>query len=51
MTGTLCLACHGQVSSLDPAVRAVLAERYPADRATGYRAGDLRGAVSVTFVP
>jgi hypothetical protein len=51
MTGTLCLACHGQVSSLDPAVRAVLAERYPADRATGYRAGDLRGAVSVTVAP
>ena len=38
-------------SSLDPAVRAALAERYPADRATGYREGDLRGAVSVTVVP
>ena len=51
MTGKLCLACHGQVSGLDPAVRAALAERYPADRATGYREGDLRGAVSVTVVP
>ena len=25
--------------------------RYPADRATGYREGDLRGAVSVTVLP
>ncbi len=51
MTGTLCLACHGQVANLNPAVRAALAERYPADGATGYREGDLRGAVSVTVVP
>jgi Protein of unknown function (DUF3365) len=51
MTGELCLACHGPASGLDPAVRAALAERYPTDRATGYREGDLRGAVSVTVVP
>jgi hypothetical protein len=42
-----CLACHGDPASLDPAVRAELARRYPEDRATGYRVGDLRGAVSV----
>ena len=42
-----CLACHGDPDSLDPQVRAVLARRYPEDRATGYRVGDLRGAVSV----
>lgn len=29
------------------AVTAALRERYPADRATGYRVGDLRGAFSV----
>ncbi len=51
MTGKLCLACHGTASGLDPAVRAALAERYPKDRATGYREGDLRGALSVTVVP
>jgi hypothetical protein len=28
-------------------VTAVLKEKYPNDRATGYREGDLRGAVSV----
>lgn len=43
----LCLTCHGDVESMDPALRALLASRYPDDRATGYAAGDLRGAVSV----
>lgn len=43
-----CLACHGPASSLSPEVRGVLRERYPKDRATGYRAGDLRGAMSVS---
>jgi hypothetical protein len=42
-----CLPCHGDPASLDPAVHALLARRYPEDRATGYRVGDLRGAVSV----
>lgn len=37
----LCLACHGV--ELSPEVRAELASRYPADQATGYAAGDLRG--------
>ncbi len=42
-----CLACHGPADRLSPPVRALLAERYPADEATGYAAGDLRGAISV----
>jgi len=42
-----CLACHGDPATFDPEVRAVLAKRYPEDRATGYAVGDLRGAVSV----
>lgn len=42
-----CLACHGDPAAMSPEVRDLLAERYPADRATGYRAGDLRGAISV----
>jgi hypothetical protein len=40
-----CLACHGAPASLAPEVKAVLAARYPADAATGYEAGDLRGAL------
>jgi hypothetical protein len=42
LTAPLCLACHGE--SLEPAVAAKLAAAYPSDRATGFRAGDLRGA-------
>ncbi len=42
-----CLACHGDPTTFAPEVRAVLARRYPEDRATGYAVGDLRGAVSV----
>lgn len=37
-----CLACHGQPKE---AVAAALAQRYPDDQATGYRAGDLRGVL------
>lgn len=42
-----CLACHGPASQLAPEVRALLATRYPADSATDYAVGDLRGAISV----
>lgn len=37
----LCLACHGE--AVAPDVATVLAAKYPEDRATGYRVGDLRG--------
>jgi hypothetical protein len=39
----LCVKCHGTATDIDDAVAAVLAEKYPADRAIGYTAGDLRG--------
>ncbi len=42
-----CSVCHG--SSIAPAVRTAIAERYPNDRATGYRAGDLRGAILTSW--
>lgn len=42
-----CLTCHGPASEIPPEVTEILRQRYPDDRATGYRAGDLRGAVSV----
>lgn len=47
VTAPLCLRCHGQADEIEPAVRRVIEEKYPADRATGFRAGDVRGAVSV----
>lgn len=40
-----CLACHGPAETVAPEVRAVLAAQYPADRATGYALGDLRGVL------
>lgn len=47
-TGGVCLACHG--SELSPAVEAALAEHYPTDRARGYQAGDIRGAISIVWL-
>jgi hypothetical protein len=41
----LCTTCHG--TAIVPEVQAVLAERYPADQATGYTVGELRGIVWV----
>ena len=40
-----CLTCHGAPESIAPEVKAAIASRYPADAATGYAAGDLRGAL------
>lgn len=46
--GGMCIECHGPIDRLDPKVRRVLETRYPADQATGYAEGDLRGVVRVT---
>lgn len=40
-----CLLCHGDPASLPAKVKETLAEKYPGDKATGYAAGDLRGAL------
>ena len=42
-----CLACHGPRDSQPPALRAALEHDYPHDAATGYAAGELRGAFSL----
>ena len=42
-----CRACHGPRDQIPPAVRELLARRYPDDQAVDYQAGDFRGAVSV----
>ena len=41
----VCLTCHGEPASLAPEVREALRAAYPDDRATGYKVGDLRGAL------
>jgi len=43
----LCTQCHGPADALRPAVKARLAELYPQDRATGYKVGDIRGAMTL----
>jgi hypothetical protein len=40
-----CLACHG--TDIKPDVKSAIQESYPNDQATGFKAGDLRGAFSV----
>jgi hypothetical protein len=39
----ICAGCHGPADRLESRVRKELAERYPADHATGFRTGELRG--------
>lgn len=41
-----CLACHG--SKIDPKVEEALSGLYPDDKARGYKAGDIRGAFTIT---
>ena len=45
-TGEVCLKCHG--GNVAPEVKAAIGELYPEDQATGFKAGDLRGAFSVS---
>ncbi len=42
-----CLICHGAEADIPAPVRQHLKAQYPFDQATGYRAGELRGAVTI----
>ncbi len=42
-----CLNCHGDREIL-PEVSELIKQKYPNDKATGYKVGDLRGAISIT---
>ncbi len=46
-TQDLCLQCHGTPDRLSPAVQARLKELYPADKAVGYGAAEIRGAITL----
>jgi len=50
IAGPMCITCHGEKANIPPEVKAILAERYPDDRATGYHASDVRGAISVKIM-
>lgn len=43
----ICSPCHGVDEKLNTRVREELKDRYPVDRATGFRDGDLRGWIWV----
>ena len=43
----MCLQCHGGSDTILPEVQMILEERYPHDKAQNYKAGDLRGAISI----
>jgi len=45
-TGAICLTCHGE--SIAPEVQAKLTALYPNDHATGFSAGQIRGAFVYT---
>ncbi|MDH3268745.1 MAG: DUF3365 domain-containing protein, partial [Ignavibacteria bacterium] len=42
-----CLNCHGSQTEIMPDVRNLITQKYPDDKAIGYKPGDLRGAVSI----
>jgi hypothetical protein len=42
-----CAACHGEF--LAPEVEAVIAHRYPADEARGFKPGEIRGAFDIRW--
>jgi hypothetical protein len=50
ISNPLCLQCHGAPErDIAPLTRTAIRKLYPDDKATGYKAGDLRGLWSVTF--
>ena len=42
-----CLFCHGSRDQMPEPIRMLLKKHYPFDVATGYKAGELRGTVSI----
>ncbi len=44
---TQCLSCHGSSEQIPENMQAQFKDLYPHDKATGFKVGDLRGAVSI----
>ncbi len=42
-----CLLCHGPIETIPQEIQQRLKAQYPFDAATGYKVGELRGAVSI----
>ena len=43
----VCLKCHGNDNTIDKDAKTFFAKKYPNDKATGYKMGDVRGAIVV----
>lgn len=43
----MCLKCHGSEAEIPADVKKILTANYPKDKAIGYKAGDVRGAITV----
>jgi len=50
MIKPMCVVCHGTSDKLDQKAYEAIKKNYPDDKATGYKAGDLRGAFVVDIV-
>lgn len=46
-TVEVCTSCHGAPEKLTPAVKEKLSALYPHDKAVGYTAGQIRGAITI----
>ncbi|WP_405382841.1 DUF3365 domain-containing protein [Maribacter sp. LLG6340-A2] len=50
VTNTMCLNCHGvPEKNIDPKVTHLLQEKYPNDKAIGYKENEVRGIWSISF--
>jgi hypothetical protein len=47
LVGEMCLSCHGEREKMKDLVNEAIRLRYPNDKAIDYKAGELRGAVTV----
>jgi hypothetical protein len=47
--GASCLQCHGDAKAISEDVRRALGEKYPDDKATGYKEGDFLGLFSAVI--
>jgi len=45
VTQPVCLKCHGTEQQITPEIQKMIKENYPKDRATNFKAGDLRGVI------
>jgi hypothetical protein len=50
MVSEMCLNCHGGREKMKDLIYSVVRSRYPNDKAVDYKAGELRGAVSVKIL-